>query len=388
MFSSFIAAQTYPTGERDIRNAQAQLRQLKAQEVRKYGYSPENMTYDQIEQVLESKDAYAKGKPIKTFLDNNPALGARSSVFKQPEERLKLWMRDEIWQRYNEASALDKRAIRSQLGKDFQKFFFDKETRDYEQIDLLDMIRAGQVLDVIVPNAPKGDFQALDVANMEAKDAMQFAPPETALKYQLFKEKMDSTFDADRMSTLGDEYRKLTDSKAKNAFMAQNPDYQAYTKAWTAFYDQNADVKQFLDASKNPSEVTLPGAPQSQGAQFYAAAIAAGIDWEDAKTKQEIYSALPKGTGARTKFLQDPANANYARYYNLRNAFFVNEDGAGTGTSSGTSSTRTKRQWDPNEFINPRDPKPVYPNRNYELRWGTPEMYKALAEARRRYYER
>jgi GGDEF domain-containing protein len=378
----------FPTGEQGIMQAQQQLRDLKAQVVRQLGGDPNNMTYTEMEDLLKRKGAYAKDGVIQKFYDAHPELNARSSVFQQPEERLKKWMVDEIWNKYNNAGALDKRAIRAQLGQmdaGFDQYFFNKDTRDYNKINLLDMIRAGQIIDAVIPNIPSGEIQALDLAKADARKKMQFAPPEMAQAYNDFSAKMQAMFDVNAMTQQGEEYKALTDTKAKQDYLQGHPEYNAYRTAWKKFYDDHPEISDWLAQVENPHQATLSSAPQSKAAQFYNAVVAAGLDWDTMKQKQAQYEKLPQGTGARTKYLQD--NPDYKRYYDLRNAFFGNNETYNNYGKSG-STTSPWGTYNPSDYIHPIQPKKIYNHHEHLPNWGSVEMWRALAEARRRYYQR
>lgn len=396
LFSMFTPTKVLPTGETQIMDAQKHLNALKNSEVRRLGGNANNMTYVEREDYLKTHDAYAQDSALRKFYDANSGLEARSALFRQQEERLKRWMIDELWTKYNDLTPIDKRAVRAELGDSFETLFADKATRDYNQIPLLDLIRWGQQMDTQIPNVPKGDIETLDLAKMQPPKTLEYAPAEVAAAYTNFVQAMGQQFDGDEMARLSNEYKALTDSADKKDFMARYPMFYAYLTAWSKFYDANPQVEEFLKnagalgESKSTAQNPMLDPNASQAQKFYYTVVAAGLDWDRMKAKQAMYSALPKGTGARTAYLK--ANPDYFQYYQLRNAFFGSdaaENGSALFSPTGSSSKKNEKVWNPQDYVRELDRQPYTGRaRSHNPNFGSGEMWAALAQARKAYYAR
>lgn len=374
--------QIFPTGEQDIRDAQVYYRGLREQELRRLGADPLQMTYDEEQAFLKGKGAWGDGMPLREFLDNHPELEARSAMFQSQEERVKRWMIEGMWEKYNSLSALDKRGVRAQMPEEWNTYFLNSDTRDYANLDLLDVIQWGQRFDVLVPNVPTGEIETLDAARYLRPETLQYADPQTAQAYQDFTQAMDAQFDSRAMWQLGDEYKALTDTNEKRDFLQAHPDYAAFKTAWAKFYEANPDVKEFLIGVGAMSADTAT-AQQSKGQIFYNMVKAAGLDWDKIQDKKEKYYDLPQGTGARTDYLNK--NGDLLRYFQLSRAFYGTDDEAVQQNLKNFKPNATKplKQYNPQDYIQEvRLPKPHRRPRYSTPQYGSDEMYAALAAAR------
>lgn len=102
-------------------------------------------------------DHYTKGddKALQTFLDKYPEYESRLNLNKDPNERLRYMLVDEVWTRYMDLGSADKELVRNQLGEDFQTSFLDKppagESRDYAAIPIQKLADWAQQLGYRLP---------------------------------------------------------------------------------------------------------------------------------------------------------------------------------------------------------------------------------------------
>ena len=97
--------------------------------------------------IMDTGSSEAKSK----FFDEHPEITARWLSFDDPEERLRSFLRGEIWESYNKLNAVDKRLARDQLGTPFTDLFINKETRNYDDLDTETMATWAKSLRGTVP---------------------------------------------------------------------------------------------------------------------------------------------------------------------------------------------------------------------------------------------
>jgi len=88
--------------------------------------------YGRAYEKFAAGDKEALGK----FFDQYPEYEARRASWDSdnPEDRLRFFLRSEVWERYNALPSIYKRQVREQLGDTFNDAFLNKETRSYDSI--------------------------------------------------------------------------------------------------------------------------------------------------------------------------------------------------------------------------------------------------------------
>ena len=71
---------------------------------------------------------------INDFFAKYPEYETRLALWDKPEERLRQFLISEVWDRYTQMPALNRKQVADQLGPTFQEQFLSKETRDYDSI--------------------------------------------------------------------------------------------------------------------------------------------------------------------------------------------------------------------------------------------------------------
>lgn len=377
----------FPTGEQGIRQAQKEREALYDSEVVRLGGNPDAMTYDERKQFLTEKGAFEDGQALPQFFDAHPELAAKTAVGQEGEERLKNWMQTAIWKRYNALGDLDKRMVRGQLDKEFVSNFLNKDTRDYAAVSLLDLIRAGQQLDAVIPNTPKGESEAMDIARADPRKLATLASPEQNQRYTAFSDKMDAQFDKDAMFRKADEYHALTTDEEKRDYKKRNPDYAAYAKAWAVFNDQNTDI---LDTLKGVGarQETSQSIGNSPGAIYAAGVVAIGYPNYDAfKADSETYKALKaKDPDAAKAYLN--AHPLLQRAYAFGNALYGDKEKTNSGGGSSGGSSKPRKIYNEQDYV--RTVKPSKP-RSYgqnQPRLKPVEYWVKRLEAQKRWQQR
>jgi len=160
LFSAFLA-DLYPEGEKTQRQ-----------------------NADEYYQAIE-KWTSGDTDAMQKFYDEHPDYEARMAALRDPQERLKSYLISEVWDRWNEADRVTKKAAAEQLGDMFNQAFLDKETRSYDAIDTETLAYWAKMLggDMIegTPTVPEGT-------------ALHVPPPELRQEVESFYTERDAKF--------------------------------------------------------------------------------------------------------------------------------------------------------------------------------------------------
>lgn len=123
-----------------------------------------------------ARDKWLAGddKAIQVFFEEHPEYTARIAMFKEPEERLRAFLRSEIWQAWNDMPSLWKKQTAEQLGSQFTDAFLDKETRSYDSITTETYAQWAQMMGASLPaESPQGAAIPLHLADRETAELVQ-----------------------------------------------------------------------------------------------------------------------------------------------------------------------------------------------------------------------
>lgn len=178
--------------------------------------------------------AYEDGDPraIQGFYENHPEYEARLALFRPPEERLRRFLIDGLWDKWNDMPKLWQDEAKEQLGEEFQLWFLNKETRGYDAIPLESLQLWVKMLGGKTPGT------------LETKLHIALAPAETAHRAQIFYDTRNQRFP--QWYALQSEYYRLDEGSARRAFRNANPqlsDYFAWRRDWLL---RNPDAAPYL----------------------------------------------------------------------------------------------------------------------------------------------
>ena len=219
-FTSVFGGQMFPQGEQEYYKARVLKDQLINQAVAQLGGNPNDLSYGEKMELIRANGLNKKGTPLGDFYDQNPVYNARGDAYAEPEERLKGFLTDEVWQKYLALSALDKRMAR-QGNKDLAAFITNPE-RDYKAVTLEKAAEWVKYLRGYLPEAEQ-------TPKVGALNQIQFAPPDLSAAYQTMQDEQKALFNLDAMQPRMDARAKMTPNE-KRAFDAANPDVAAYYK--------------------------------------------------------------------------------------------------------------------------------------------------------------
>ena len=239
-----IPVRSYPTGE---------------QEQRELG--------EQFSAAMEQNDA---GDPeaLAKFFEDNPEYESRLALFKSPEDRLKNFMIDNMWSRWNELPKIHQDEIKEQLGDNFSNMFMNKETRNYEAIKPEQL----QIWLALTKGKQIGKLSA-DTEAMLELNQLKLTDPETAWRVQTFYDARKSEF-AD-FSKLQNGYYAAREGLDRKKYLAENPQLKEYWNFRRGWMEKNPDLVRFLtddpkqlkkyeNQNRNPDIATAPTAQELQ----------------------------------------------------------------------------------------------------------------------------
>lgn len=236
----------FPQGEREYYRGVIERDRLLDEAVASLGGNPETMSSSEKWEVVKANGLTAKGTPLGDVYDRFPALGARTDLHDQPETRLKSYLTDELWDKYNNLSALDKRLVSDQLGDAFKEAFRNRETRDYSKISLDQAATWVKQMRGYVPQQ--------EIAKAGDAPEVKYATPEQSQRYAAFQEQRDRLFDMDVLGPKLDAYNQIPkdDTARRRLARAADPMVAAYLSFYGNWMDANPDIAALInpDAQK------------------------------------------------------------------------------------------------------------------------------------------
>lgn len=194
---------------------------------------------DKFTTAIQARDA---GDPeaLTKFFDENPEYESRLALFKSPDERLKAFMVDNIWARWNDLPKVNQDEMREQLGENFAQNFLDKETRNLDALSPTQL----QVYLKLMGGKPVGTLTADQEVLLELNQ-ITLTDPETAWRVQSFYE-MRNELHKNWFKLQSDYYKLPENGNARQKFLMQNPELKEYWDARRDWMSTNPDLARFL----------------------------------------------------------------------------------------------------------------------------------------------
>lgn len=188
---------------------------------------------DDFDRAYQAK---LEGDPeqLKIFFELHPEYEDRLALFKKPEDRLRSFLIDEIWDTYRNMPSLNKKEVRDQLGDQFFDKFLNKDTRSYDSIDLDQM----QVWLALLGGETPGKLES-------QIDPLKITDPDIAWRAQTFYNERTQYF-----PNFYDEqkaYFELQKGNARKAYLKNHPNLIQYWDWRNDWLHRNPDVTPYLD---------------------------------------------------------------------------------------------------------------------------------------------
>jgi len=189
--------------------------------------------YEEMWRAYEAGDTDAYGR----FLEANPDYEARLALFKEPEEQLRAFLIDQLWDTYNDMPSLHKKEINIQIGGDFERGFLNKETRSTDSIPVEQLA----VWLKLMGGDPPGTLGKGTIP-------LEKAPPEIAQAAQFFysfrRQNYPNYYD------LQNRYYRLEEGAPRRKFVINNPELEQYWTWRKDFLYRNPTTSPYL--TENP----------------------------------------------------------------------------------------------------------------------------------------
>ena len=181
--------------------------------------------------------AYADGETqaLTNFFNLHPEYETRLGLFKSPEERLQLFVVDELWNKWNELPKLHKSELQDQLGDEFTELFLNKETQAFDAIPIQTM----QVWLKLMGGDPPGTLNS-------PVPSIELAPADLAWRADTFYKTRNAYYPD--YYDLQDAFFKLTEKgKARETYKKEHPELELYWDWRRDWFHRNPDVVPYLD---------------------------------------------------------------------------------------------------------------------------------------------
>lgn len=239
------------------------------------------------EQFSDAYQQYDDGDPeaLSKFFDEHPEYESRLALFKKPEERLKTFMIDHVWAKWNEIPKVNQDELKDQLGASFADKFVNKESRSYDTISPMQL----QVWLKLMGGKPVGTLSA-DVELMAEFNQLKLTDPETAWRVETFYNMRNEDFPD--WHKLQNKYY-ATPEKDRAKYLKQNPQLKGYWDSRRKWMETNPDLARFLtdnekqlkqlESKKRNPEIAVPTAQEVQ-AQMSPAMLELVSEWQSGQT--------------------------------------------------------------------------------------------------------
>jgi hypothetical protein len=230
------------------------------------GETEQRKLQDEFSKAMEAKNN-GDDKAVTDFFDKHPEYEARLSLFKKPEERLKNFMVDNMWSRWNELPKVQQDEVKDQLGASFADKFLNKDTRSYDTITPQQL----QIWLKLTGGKNVGQLSATEDAMLELNQ-LKLTDPETAWRVQTFYDaRNENTPDWYEMQQ---DYYALPEGAQRKAFLKDNPELKQYWTDRQKWMQNNPDLVKYLtddpkqlkkyeNRQRNP-QVAVPTAQELQ----------------------------------------------------------------------------------------------------------------------------
>jgi hypothetical protein len=184
---------------------------------------------------------YEAGDPeaVNRFYQQHPEYEARLALFRKPEERLRRFLVDNLWDQWNDMPTLNRNEVKEHLGPTFKEAFLDKETRNYDAIDLDEM----QYWLMIMGGDPPGK-----VSYASGRTPLELTDPDVAKRLDVYYKFRNQMFDYyNSVVPLQKEYFDIEEWQDRKTFREANPVLPDYWDWRRDFIVNNPDLAPYIE---------------------------------------------------------------------------------------------------------------------------------------------
>ena len=203
------------------------------------------------------------GATIGAWKDDHPEYEARLALFDKTEDRMRKFMVDQVWDKWNTLPSVTKRELKDALGREFVEKFYDRDTRSYESIPVEELQMWLSLLGGDVPGKLEGTLSP------SMYQGLQLTDPDKAWRVQTFYNNRELQF-GQFISERLDDYYALEAGGPRKTYMKSHPELKAYFDWRNDFIQRNPDVATLISDSPkyNTEEFQEEAAAASGRPQF------------------------------------------------------------------------------------------------------------------------
>jgi hypothetical protein len=272
------------------------------------------------------KDVYQKAieawkagddKAMQAFFEAHPEYEARLALMREPAERLKHYLIEEVWNRYNALPDLTKQQVSDQLGSVFQMNFLEKATRNYDNIQPETLAMWAKALDLTggqgraVGSPLQPGRQEIPQVAGAPQINLELATPEVTAQYQDYRNESKARFPqaAELLRML-----YLQPVEQQDAFRAQYPVLQGWETWRQQYFAQHPEIVPYAISEDNK----VYGARADVQALYYQYQAQREQQFPGVYDRQEQYFAITDPNEAKYYLARHP---ELEQYWTWRRAF-------------------------------------------------------------------
>jgi len=296
-------------------------------------------------QVVRTLEAMGESKPSMRLPDDETQMARERDYYL-----------GKIAETYYSVPELRQKMIAADLGEEFKRLFLDKQTKNLDAIPRSTYLGWANALDELLAQPTAGT-----VPTQPDPFHVTFTTDDQNKRYQEFYDSVEQSIGHNNLYNLEQRYFGL-DKAGRAAMLKQNPKLKIAWDAEAKFYEDNPDLLKLMESKGLKKASSTASTTDPKGAALNQAVLAAGLNWDSINAMKAEYNALPKGTGARTKYLA--AKPDLLRYFQISGAIYNTDEELSKYSGSGNSgytrtiyrNTRTPQAARPNSF-NTKTPK-------------------------------
>ena len=216
---------------------------------------------DNYEEAWRHYEETGEDTKLTSFYDMHPEYEARLALWKSPEQRLRRFLVDEIWDLYHAMPDLHKNELKVHLGDLWTNAMLNSDTRSTENIPTETL----QAWLKIMGGDPPGQ-----VMFNEHVTPLEFAPEDDAYRMQVFYDTREIDFRYNEFVwPLQQQYYQLDEGAARETFRLQHPLLVQYWNWRRDFMQRNPDIAKYVtdDPEQMPTYPSLGALQAAQAAQ-------------------------------------------------------------------------------------------------------------------------
>ena len=188
---------------------------------------------------------------VKKFFEQHPEYRARLALYDQPEERLKNFLVNQVWEKYYMIQPANRSLVADQLGQLFKTAFLDNKTRSYDAIDNESLAYWTKILGGTVPSTD----QTAGVIGMPktTMPTMMGYPAKLAEKVEAYKEERNKLF-PNWYIQQQEYYSRGRDNEVLKIY----PELKKYWNWNRAYKKSHPEMQDYWDEISGQSSSTTP----------------------------------------------------------------------------------------------------------------------------------